>query len=287
MSGLMVVVEKATAEQGERPIAVVTYTKEKSLEENRTFGTSESGLIAGAIDLEGTTESLGWDSLLDMEAVYSQADLFPDNRFASYIADGTYQSCAWIHEPGVGGLDGHCQMNAGVKANLGTLELAYLGGIPTPLNKVDGKWPTGLDADGNPLEPFGYALVSLPDELWPLRLMVQEDQLFGGTFSYDPDDGRPGDGLVLPSSFVDPIDPNDNALGRPPWAWDHDAAGPVSPVKKGWLGLDPAWYLWRRHMPYNTDKQPFNETTQVGLGVDYCFNPYLGIDVRTTEPLCQ
>ena len=82
------------------------------------------------------------------------------------------------------------------------------------------------------------------------------------------------------------FDDIDTALGRPLWAWDHNAPGVESGVGKGWMGVDPAWYLWHRHYPYAYDKVPWNIDTGLGLSVDYCFNVYADIDVRTTDPNC-
>ncbi|MEE2780350.1 MAG: hypothetical protein VYE15_07495, partial [Myxococcota bacterium] len=172
-----------------------------------------------------------------------------------------------------------------VKAGLTTLELEWKGGIPTPVNKGETGWPYSM-ADVEGVDAFGYALLPIETTLWPRRLEVGDEKVWGATFSYNADPGRPEPAGVLPSSFVDPIDDIDTALGRPVWAWDHNAPGIESGVSKGWLGVDPAWYVWTRHYPYASDKIPWNTDTLSGYAVNYCFNIYAGIDVRTTAPSC-
>ena len=283
-SGAMVTVEKAAGGIPERPISVTTYSKEKGTEVNWTYGTTESAVIAGVATQEGTTETTGWDAMKDITAVYSQNDLFPGGRFHAYISAGDHESCLWIHEP-ASALDTHCKLNAGIKAGLTTLELEWKGGIPTPVNKTEGGWPYAMsDVEG--VDTFGYALLPIETTLWPRRLEVGSEKVWGGTFNYGAAADRPAPASALPSSFVDPVDDIDTALGRPVWAWDHNAPGVESGVGKGWMGVDPAWYIWHRHYPFASDKLAWNAETLSGFAVDYCFNIYAGIDVRTTAPSC-
>lgn len=270
--GAMVTVAKAVGDTPETPIAVTTYYKEKSSEENDAFVTTESGIVGP----QGA-------SFYGVKAQYSQAELFPEGRFEAFVSPGEHESCLWIHE----GESLNCKLSAGIKSGMTKLVFEYQGGAPTPISKP---WPLDMsDIEGAP-DALGYALVPMLSTLWPRRLQVSETQVYGGDYTYKADPQRPGDGNLLPSKFADPVDSVDNAYGRPVWAWDFNPSvgGGFAGINQGEIGMDPAWYVWKRHSSVDEDNSlvPYDVDTKTGFSTDYCFNPFSQIDQRETDPLC-
>jgi len=280
-SGVLIVVEKARGEIAERPIGAWTYWKELNREENFAFATTESDLVPGE-------DSAGSGSL---KAELAQATLFPDNRLQLYVSPGYHRSC--IKDWAEGGVTPACPWTS-EQQNGDTLVFAYLGGSPTPVVKKEGVWPSDMsDVDGDP-ESFGYALIPMWSSLWPRRFATGEGAVYTPTtFTYTADSGRPGANLELTARYLETLGSDLTAYGRPFWAWEWDPAssGPndlIDAVTQGQMALDPAFYVWERH--HRAGKAngltDYVEATGVGYSLDYCFNGYAVLDVRTTDPKC-
>lgn len=275
-AGALVVVEKATASMEQRPVAVMAYSKVKGAEDHRTYVTTESGLVgASGAAFYGITGE------------YAQATLFPGDRYHGWLS-AQHESCVWLDES-FDALDPGCQITAADKADFIGLELAWAAGDPPPIVKAGLGFPqTNSQIDGSP-ETVAYGLTPVLDTLWARRLEIGNSKVFKGTFEYFAEADRPGWGLSLPKAFVDPISPVDNALGRPVWAWEHDpTTGDISVIEQGWVGVDPAWYVWRRHkgVAFDSSLKPWNAADETGFSVDYCFAPFAGIDARGEHALC-
>ena len=63
----------------------------------------------------------------------------------------------------------------------------------------------------------------------------------------------------------------------------------ASGIKVGWFGVDPAYYIWKRHSSSVNDNglTEYNDATGEGFSMTYCFNAFANIDVRTSDPKCQ
>jgi hypothetical protein len=274
-AGAFVLVEKAHTGVSERPVAVTLYYKESLVEENTAFATAESGLYGSkSLDFYG------------FEASYSQAQLFPDGHYEAYLSPGDHESCLWIRED----QPLQCQLESAQKPFVNKLVLAYTDGTPTVFKKQGTAWPKDMGDITDAPQVLGYELVPLTSSLWPRRGNVGADKVYSAEYKYVAGDARPGNNADLPSSFVDPFDPVDTAFGRPPWAWRFNPAsgGGFAGIEQGWIGVDPAWYVWSRHWSVDQDTViiDYDPSSGAGFAVEYCFNPYLDIDVRTTDLKC-
>ena len=153
-------------------------------------------------------------------------------------------------------------------------------------------WPTDMSEIPDTPEALGYVLLPTLTSLWPRRYQEGPNRLFQAdeTLSYDVDTDRPGMGLELPSKFLNPVDGSPTAHGKPVWAWGFSpSAGPTNGIRAGWLGIDPAYFIWRRHHSSVNDNAlvTYDDTTGEGFSLTYCFNGFANIDVRTTDPKCQ
>jgi len=279
--GYLVTVEKARGEQAERPIAVHSYFRQQLLEENLAFITTESGIVA-----DGGASTWWADAEMD------QADLFPDGHFEAYVSARTHRACLWGWNQS-GGF-AQCPWPSEVE-NGNKLVFAYQGGSPTPYQKQEGVWPKDMaDITGTP-ESLGYALIPMLSSVWPRRFEAGPDKLFDDAtkFNYTPDTGHTvGAGLSLRSKFINPMDPNSTAYGRPLWAWDwkpNNVPSKPEAIEQGQMAIDPAWYVWERHKSSLNDNGlvTYNESDGTGFSTDYCFNGIANIDVRTTDSHCH
>ncbi len=275
VSGAMVVVQKAQGEQPERPILVTTYYKDKQIEENLAYATTESGIVGPR-----------GESFYRVDGTFDQATLFPGGHYEAFIAPGTHASCLWIIKDAP--QPPACYIETSQLATMTMLTMGYTDGTATTVAKVGNKWPaSNADMEGSP-ELIGYELVPLEDELWPRRLMVSDHGLWGADITYQTDPNRPGDGRKIPSKFVDPLTSTDTSYGRPVWAWKwNPAMGGVIGIPQGAMGMDPAWYVWKRHSSVDNDNAftAWDGQAHTGLSLDYCYLPILDIDQRT-EPGC-
>ncbi|NOZ00874.1 MAG: Ig-like domain-containing protein [Deltaproteobacteria bacterium] len=267
VSGATVVVAKYPTE---RPIAVETYFLSGSNEEVRSYVTDESGIVD---DKGNAYYGVNW--------TFPQATLFPAGHYIAYLTAQTHESCLWNHTVSEGLLDQRCQINDGIKSTLTTVRYAYESGNPTAIKKGEKGFPATLDG-------VDYGLKSVMGEWWVRRDHVSEDGIFTNTYDYEAPEGRMGNGMEIPSAFVDPVDPASANKGRPPWAWKWAAATIdlnffVYKMPRGTVFLDPAYFFAKRHRLSTL----WNPTTKMGFSTDYCYNQYLLVDQRKLDPECN
>jgi hypothetical protein len=120
-----------------------------------------------------------------------------------------------------------------------------------------------------------YTLNSFVETFWVYRNRTSgANALFGGRIAYQPPETgpdilRPGDGLSFPSALQS--DNDGDSFGDLPFAFGRSTAFP--PDYGVWF-VDPAWYT----NEYFDAEGP--------IGQLYCYNPYLGVDVRDTAEGC-
>lgn len=267
VSGATVVVAKYPTE---RPIAVETYFLAGPNEEIRAYVTEESGIVD---DKGNAYYGVNWS--------FPQATLFPAGHYLAYLSAQSHESCLWNHTVQESILDQRCQLNEGIKSTLTTVRYVYEDGTAGAINKGGTGFPTTLDG-------VGYGLKSLLADWWVRRDHVSNDTIFTNTYKYEAPTGQLGNGLVLPSAFLDPIDPASANKGRPPWAWTWAAATInmdfyVYEMPRGAIFLDPAYFFANRHRLSTL----WNPQTKMGFSMDYCFNPYLLVDQRELDPECK
>ena len=273
MSGSVVVIAKYPKEH---PIAVENYFQAgQSTEEILTYATNESGIVPDGKD----------KNKFSVDDVFSEAQLFPVGHFLAYItakADSgkDHETCLWIDEKPAAP---YCKLSKQIKSTLKTIKYVYSDGTEQQIKAVDNAFPAQMDE-------ASYALRSLLNDLWTRRMKDGNKGLFTGSFQYwnladDPKnpDNRPGAGTKLPLRFVDSVNEGGSVMkGKPPWAWKWNHEFSTNPnlrvydMPKGIIIMDPAYYFIKRHN-INT---VYNPQTKEGFSLDYCFNPYLGIDNR-------
>lgn len=278
VAGSIVVVAKQPSED---PIAVETYFGAASKEDVRSFVTVESGIVKdGAAGESGEPDGNLNDKdrkYFGVNWVFPKATLFPGGHYQAYLTKGTHESCAWVQTNKESTLDFRCQLNDGVLSGLSILHFAFVDGVATEIQKGAQGWPVTND----PGNPIGYGLKSVLREWWSRRDRLAD--LYGSQFTYEAPAGRPGGGIVAPTSFQNTTDPQMPG-GRPPWAWSWKptVADPdfyFKQMPQGSLFFDPAWYFSERHrIPMTAGSEGFSST--------YCFHPYLRIDRRGADPDC-
>ena len=267
VSGATVVVAKFPTE---RPIAIETYFLSGTNEEVRAYVTEESGIV----DETGNVYyGVNWS--------FPEATLFPAGHYIAYLTAQTHESCLWNHTVSENLLDQRCQINEGIKSTLTTVRYTYEDGTAGVITKGENGFPAALDG-------IGYGLKSVLADWWVRRDHVTEDTMFTNTYTYEAPEGQMGNGLVLPSTFLDPMDPASAHKGRPPWAWIWSAATLdldfyVYKMPRGAVYLDPAFFFAKRHRLSTI----WNPQTKLGYSMDYCFNPYLLVDQRELDPECK
>ena len=149
----MVTVEKARGATVERPVALHTWFREGTSEENFAFLTTESGIVRSGDDAKD------WYA----QAELAQDSLFPGGHFTAWVTATNHYACVWGQSVG-----NYCQWGSTVE-NGNTLVFAYTNGSPTPYAKENNAWPkTMSDIAGTP-ESLGYALIPALTSLWPRR----------------------------------------------------------------------------------------------------------------------
>ena len=267
MSGATVVVQKYPQEA---PIAVVTYFAVEDQEEMRSYVTSDSGIVKDKPH-----------AYYGVNFVFERDVLFPDGHYLAYLTSGTHESCLWVHTTKENPLDLRCQLTQSEKENMTVINYVYGGGDYDSLKKP---FPASRG-------DVRYAMKKLIEEFWVRRDQVGPNKVFGSTDKYEPPEGRPGNNLLFPDTFVDPVDPTSPYKGRAPWAWKwQTTALPINgqpfyqvDLPKGTYFIDPAYFFMKRHR-LTAD---FNSATKTGYSLDYCFNPYLLIDQRYIDPDCR
>lgn len=266
LAGATVVVAKYPQE---RPIAVLTYFPAGDQEEVRSYVTEESGIVGGQ---PPPYYGVNW--------VFPEAQLFPGGHYLAYVTANTHESCLWIHTTKENFLDQRCQLTEGEKLGLSIVQYVYDGGVSDTLKKEGGSFPAAK-------QDVRYGLRLVLQDFWTRRDQTGTDTIYTLSFSYEAPEGRPGNGLELPSAFLDPVNPTSPYKGRPPWAWQWQATTYgdfyVYQFPRGTWFLDPAWFFMKRHR-LNAD---WNWDTKEGYSPDYCFNPYLLIDQRQLDPACK
>lgn len=274
VAGLQVVVERKTG----LPAAAATWFKAKSDEPMWLWVASETG----------------WPSKSNYIRAFEPRDkLFPaesgaaacqpgaadpgkcPRRFLSFLTAASHQSCWWGDAGSPS--DQQCVASDLVKAGL---KLVLYGPGPKATE------PATPTVDG---VPATYLLRPLLTSWWLHRDESGPTGLFADTqFKYAPADARPmGSGQPLGSRFNSALDTGD--FGRPPWAWQwHPTALSASyyDLPRGMPFFDPAWVLWNRLGGKTATVPAWDPATKSGFSTDYCFNPFLGIDLRDT-PQCQ
>lgn len=285
-NGYLVTVEKARGDDPERPIALHSYWRAGTSEENIAWVTTESGLIR-----DGDSAAF-WSAHAELD----QDVLFPEGRFAAYVTAQTHRACLWGWNQG--GTLPSCPFNTTIE-NGNALVFAYLGGAPTPYQKVEGAWPVTMSAIAGEPDALGYALIPALSSLWPRRFDIGASAMYAPRPSppyYSPDANRPGAGLSLTAELIDPVGTSSQAFGRPLWAWGWSpAVGSgsninASRIVRGQLAIDPAWYVWERHNSTVNDNYLVAYNPETGDGTfssTYCFNGIAGLDARQSDPACQ
>jgi hypothetical protein len=142
----------------------------------------------------------------------------------------------------------------------------------SPTTAEPGKIPASLGT------PLNYGLKSLLNEWWPRRHLINRlganNMMWENVYTYTPSSNRPAvdQKLKMPGAFAS--DEGDNK-GVPPFGWVHDEGSPMDNLPKGMHFFDPAFVYKDRFGLTDTD-----------VSTDYCFNPYLAIDIRGTDENC-
>lgn len=283
-SGVMITVEKAKGEVPERPIAAHVYTP--------------SGLFEGADNEEQfafiTTES-GVSNVRNLHVAVSEGNLFPNGRFESFIEAKTHIHCNRNHQFGSSGA---CSSN--YKNYIGDyFVFKFDTGSPRPFQKQNTAWPSTMSEINGTPEALDYALIPIGSTVWPRRFQNGSDELFQSTaFTFAGRGADFGNGLRFYSKFIESVDTDATAIGKPVWGWRwKPSSTPISGswgvggfmLETGAIGLDPAHYFFQRH---NTENQatnplkPWDATAKTGFATNYCFNMFLNIDRRAVDPDC-
>ncbi|MCX7635143.1 MAG: Ig-like domain-containing protein, partial [Syntrophales bacterium] len=180
LSGATVVVAKRPVEA---PVAVETYFGRKDVEEIVSFITKESGLVPQ----DGSPDAFLFDALM------TQEELFPSNRYMAYLTASSHQSCLWNWYPPYDPTSQRCRLNDGIKATLSVVKYTYSDGTATALKKGASGFPATA-------EGVSYGLRSLMNEWWVRRDHVGEDSIFSATFTYEAPEGHAGSGMTLPQT---------------------------------------------------------------------------------------
>ncbi len=151
-SGVMVTIEKARGADPERPIGAVVYWRSGgggfTNEEQFGFVTTESDIVPSG----------GSNSAFRVDVEQPRAELFPNDRFESFIAARSHQHCN--RNADLGGVLAYCN-DKPADFTGDQLVFAYAGGAPTNFEQKAGKFPSKMaDVEGTPAS-FGYALIPL------------------------------------------------------------------------------------------------------------------------------
>lgn len=255
-SGSLLVLEKWPEV---RPVSIMPWFKLKGGEYVRSYVTAEGGILAG-----------GDKSNAGIDAVYTQTELFPENRYQAYLSKERHESCLWT-DPGN---DETCDLNAGDKP---TNPLKLLpGGDGSKIVKVGGKWV--LDGDHT------YKLVPSISSWWPRRTRYAT-MFHNSATTYTAPSEKDATVAKFPKFFLDAE--GEESDGRVPWAvkWEPGDLGQFTEIAQGAFFFDPPRFLAERH---KTDyvKAAYEPEAKKGFSRTFCFNPYLGIDRRGTTDAC-
>ena len=271
VAGAQVVVERKSG----LPVAIQSFFKAKVDEQAWLWIAAESGW---------PTKSIFIRAVVPRDQLFGPSDasgcsavppaLTCKRRYPAYLTAGSHQSCLWLDKGEVA--DQQCVVNDLIKANLALVVYGPAVKATAPAA------PTASESAAS------YALAPLLDSWWPHRDEAGPTALFDDTqFVYVPPAGRPaGPAYGLGSKN---LTAQQGDFARPPWAWrwkPATLAASYYDLPRGTAFFDPAWQLWQRLGGETTAVAPYNDSTKQGFSTDYCFNPYLGIDVRATAA-CQ
>tara|TARA_B100000029_G_scaffold413429_2_gene416439 strand:+ start:2733 stop:4394 length:1662 start_codon:yes stop_codon:yes gene_type:complete len=200
--------------------------------------------------------------------------------FRSFIPAHSHQSCLWEHP----GTFNYCELNPSLRTAINTRTLEW-SDAPTQIVREDGQWNI-------PDSTLGYEPVSLLEALWLHRLVDADSTVWQTEATYQNlPANRPGNGTLYPANFAKFKDTTDYA-GRPSWAWRWKSAlgAGQEDLARGLAFFDPAWFVAWRHI---TDRK-INDVVDTwitgdgtsGYSLEYCFNPFLNIDIRQDDPTC-
>jgi hypothetical protein len=268
-AGLTVVVEKWPTE---RPVEAITWFKEGASEYMRAFTTNESGIL----DANSDAESQG------ISKAYDEVELFINNRVDLFFTSGEHASCLWDETEATG-----CDITSGDKALL-TDEIIEMepGTVATTFSKNGTKWPKATaDATGTDQKAV-YVLGDLLPAWWVRRTNV--GTMFhnaSSNLTYSTGATEPVV-VTFPRWWVDAD--GDQGDGRAPWAaqWKPGDNTKYIDLPIGLFFLDTANFLKQRHELSAYVNSEFNTQTKDGYSTNYCYNPYLEIDIRGTGNVC-
>ena len=256
LAGAQIVVQRVP---DEKPVLVQLYFKTDTQEDILAYVSAESGLTGAYVD-----------------DTFPQVELFPDGHYPAYLTTVSHQSCLWIDLDNTGFQP--CRLAEVDVDGLAIVEYVFQSSdVAEALVKLDGVFPHETGDD-----PVAYALEDVLRELWPRRMDVEPGGVvFAEDFAFPSDTGRPGAGVRLGSVFVNPT--TSDRFGRPGWAWLwKPQAGGFVDLARGSFFLDPAYFLKKRFPALPA----WDDATKTGFSLDYCYNPFLDINVRASVPDC-
>ena len=126
---------------------------------------------------------------------------------------------------------------------------------------------TAMSANEGEDHELTYLLLPMIENLWAKRDQTDEGELFAGSFVFRAPDGRPGDGIVMPTAFAAE---SSDASGNLPFSYSA-----IPETTKGAWFVDPAFVVGQ----LLSFPEPFSTT--------YCFNPFFAIDERDSNENCS
>ncbi len=282
VAGATVVVARYASEE---PVALLTWFKNQFDEQMWAWTTKESGLVPKGVkpSAANVRQVLPTTSLFPTSSL--QGDDFGCKGFASckprrylaYLTAGSHQSCLWLDKGD--NTYKQCQTDVYAKKNIKLIRYRP-GAVATP----SGGKPVPPDGVAPPT--FVYELEPLFDHWFPHREEAGLATMFSApiSFVYKPPPGRPaGAPTPMATKFISVATAD---FGRPPWAWQWKP-GTFTTYYAMPLGtpfMDPAWALFQRLGGTAAGVGKFDPGTHKGLSMDYCFQPFLFIDLRDSAP---
>lgn len=263
-SGAVVMVEKWDAQGmvAQRAVEVATWFRTGKGQYVHTFATDDSGIKDSELQ----------DNHLDKE--YARADLFPDDRFMSYISAGDHESCLW-NWTGNGNFG--CEVLDAEKATWDTHVLTPADKA-TAIQKINNKWVLKSEA--------AYELVDMLDTWWPRRTdfdgMFHEDD---AKLTWKAPAGMKTTTVTYPTFFIDAAG---DTSGRTPFGvlWKPGDNSTYQDIDQGLFFFDTPNYLTQHHKGKYFTTAWAKDTKKGFAKQEWCFNPYFGIDNRGVSEVC-
>jgi hypothetical protein len=267
----------------EAPVALLTWFKRQFDEQMWAWATKESGLLPAGKKASGANLR----QVLPLETLFPSAQSAQDSlgcggiggckprRYLGLLTAASHQSCLWLDKGDKA--YNQCRTDAAALKNMKLVR--YVPAAKASAAKSNGA-PVGKEPP-----TYGYQLVPLFETLYPHREEHGPGHLFASpiSFTYQPPPGRPG-GKTTPmaTQYFSKVTGD---FGRPPWAWRWKPATLSSwyDMPLGTPFLDPAWALLMRMGGSDGGIIAFDSKAKTGLSTDYCFNPLLYIDSRSTN----